>query len=257
MNLQLPNSILHVWLSIGYLLRIMSHARVKVKRWLYNIVPSGDKRINRFGTVMLWNVPALRLRMKTSGVHILSNCLWCRVMFRWSRLRRTDGRPSRSAADKVSSRISCNFKRSRMTSAIFLIMAGLFISNSAFFDFMVDYSRWNMHWTRRTLVISGFGTVYGTLRYSTVRYGSLRYGSDAVRWNAVRCLQYSARSAVWYGAVLCGVMQCGSVQCREVPEIPIRYKWLSLYNRRFGLHESNTWTGHIPVIQETKKSGTN
>jgi hypothetical protein len=29
-NSQLPNSILHVWLSMGYLIRIMSHARVKV-----------------------------------------------------------------------------------------------------------------------------------------------------------------------------------------------------------------------------------
>jgi len=79
---QLPNSILHVWLSIGYLTSIMSHARVNVSRWLYSIVPSGDRRMSRLGTVMVWKLPDLRFRMNTSGVHIRSNCLWLRVTFR-------------------------------------------------------------------------------------------------------------------------------------------------------------------------------
>ena len=77
---QLPNSILHVWLSIGYLSRTMSQANVNVRRWLYNTVPSGDRRISRFGTVIRWNTPSFRLRTNTSGVHSRSNWLWFNVM---------------------------------------------------------------------------------------------------------------------------------------------------------------------------------
>jgi len=77
---QLPNSMLHVWLSIGYLSSFISQARVRVSLWLYRTFPSGKRRIIRFGTVMEWNTPSLRLRINTSGVHSRSNWLWFNVI---------------------------------------------------------------------------------------------------------------------------------------------------------------------------------
>lgn len=75
MHSQLPNSILHVWLSIGYSSNCIVQERTRVSLWLRKIVPSGDNRISLLGTVRVWRIPDFRFRMNRSGDQIRSNWL--------------------------------------------------------------------------------------------------------------------------------------------------------------------------------------
>ena len=61
----------HVWLSNGNFCNFIGQSNTIVNLWLYNTLPSGNMRINLFGTVITCDLASFALRKKVSGVQTL------------------------------------------------------------------------------------------------------------------------------------------------------------------------------------------